>query len=423
MLEASVQDVVISEAVRVHRMKNGMILLMERMPHLQSAAFTLMMPAGTVDEPSNLGGLAAISMEMMQRGAGPRSSRQIIEDLDFLGIDRDCTMSLLFSTLSAAMIDKYLEQCLEIYADIVRRPHLDESQLEDSRATAQQELAALQDDPMQRCLLKLRALRYGSMYGRSAVGTSEGVAAVTLDDVHGYCENRLHASGTILSVAGHIDFEKTIACVERLFGDWKSAEQREKPQIPSIAGYEHIDEETNQTQITLAYDAVPYDHDKYYESRALINILGDGMSSRLFTEVRERRGLAYSVSASPQSIATRSSAFIYAGTTTARADETLQVILETVESLAEGISEDELKRLKSRVKSSLVFEQESCTARASQNAADWLYLGRIVNRREVLTRVDALTIEQLKQHVVEFPSRNRSLVTLGEKALESFNAV
>ncbi len=423
MIETSVREVVAGDAVRVHQLANGMTLLMERMPHLRSAAFTLMLPAGTVDESSDKTGLAAISMEMMQRGAGKRSSRQIIEDLDFLGADRDSTMSLLFSTFSSAMIDAYLEQVLEIYADIVRRPHLDESQLEDSRATALQELAALQDEPMQRCLLKLRSLRYGERYGRSSVGTEEGVNAVTLEDVHSYCRNRLHAKGTILSVAGHIDFDRTIEMTEKFFGNWDSGEARQRHDIPAIAGYEHITEETSQTQITLAYDAVPYDHEKYYESRALINILGDGMSSRLFTEVREKRGLAYSVAASPQSIATRSSAFIYAGTTTARADETIEVILQTIESLAEGINEDELRRLKSRVKSSLVFEQESCSARAAQNAADWLYLGRIVNRKEVLTRVDSLTIDQLKHHVAEFPPKNRTLVTLGEKALESFNAV
>lgn len=321
------------------------------------------------------------------------------------------------------MIDSYLPQVLEIFADIVRRPHLDASQLEDSRATALQELAALQDDPMQRCLMKLRNLRYGDRYGRSAYGTVEGVEAVTLEDVQTYCHDRMHANGTILSVAGHLDFDETIDTIENLFGDWKSGDGRTRHQIPAYPGYEHIDEQTSQTQITLAYDTVPYDHEKYYESRALINILGDGMSSRLFTEVREKRGLAYSIAATPQSIATRSSAFVYAGTTSARADETLQVILDTIESLAQGISEDELRRLKSRVKSSLVFEQESCSARASQNAADWLYLGRLVNRKEVLTRVDALTIDKLKTHVAEYPPKNRSLVTLGEKKLENFDGV
>jgi predicted Zn-dependent peptidase len=412
-----------SEIVRTHRLANGLTILMERMPHLKSAAFTLLLPAGTVDEPLDRSGLAAITMELMQRGAGPRSSRQIIEDLDFYGIERDSGMSVLFSTHSAAMIDRYLEQGLEIYADIVQRPQLAEDQLEDARASSLQELAALQDEPMQRCLITLRKLRYGHRFGRSPYGDVEGVEAVTIDDVREYFATRSFASGCILSIAGHIDFDRTIAMVERLFGEWQSGAPRTATTIQTSAGYDHLNDETSQTHITMAYDAVPYDHEKYYESRALINILGDGMSSRLFHEVRESRGLAYSVAASPQSIGTCSSAFIYAGTTSARADETLQVINQTIGSLSDGINEDELRRLKSRVKSSLVFEQESCTARASQNAADWLYLGRVVDRREVVSKVDALTIDCLKQYAIDFPPRNQTLVTLGEKQLESFNAV
>ncbi len=409
--------------VHVHQLANGLTLLMERMPRLRSAAFTFMLPAGTSDEPPHLQGLAGIVLEMMQRGAGERTSRQLVESLDFIGVERDSGIATLHSSMSAAMIDEYLFETLSIFADIILRPHFPLDQLEDSRSTALQELAALQDDAVQRCFIRLRECRYGNVYGRNASGSEDGIESIELKDIQEFYQQYFHPSGSILSIAGNIEFDATIEKIEHLFGTWTSTSHKTLPSIPANRATSHIDEETSQTQIAIAYDAVPYDDEKYYESRALINILGDGMSSRLFTEVREKRGLAYSVSASPQSIGTRSSTVIYAGTTSARADETLDVILSTVQSLQTGISEDELRRLKARVKTSLVFEQESCNARASQNATDWFYLNRIVDRSEVFAKVDRLNTSVLLQHANNFPMKNVTLVTLGERPLKVSHAI
>ena len=396
---------------------------MQRMPHLRSAAFSLMIPTGTAYERDNVQGSAAITIEMMQRGAGSRSSRDIVEDLDFLGVERDAGVSTLHASVSAAMIDEYLPQTLQIYADIVQDAHLSDDQFPDAQATAMQELAALADDAAQRCFTRLRKVRYGQQYGRSSVGTQAGIETTTNESIQAFYANTIKPDGAILSIAGNIDCDETIEVVRKLFADWKPRGAHPKATIPAHAGYAHINEETSQTQIALAYDAVSYDHEKFYESRALVNILGDGMSSRLFTEVREKRGLVYTVSASTQSIGTRSSIIVYAGTTTARAEETLLIINENVRSLANGITEDEMRRLRARVKTSLVFEQESCSARCSQNATDWFYLGRIVPRSEILAKVDALSADILIQHAIDYPVRNETLVTLGEAPLKTQDGI
>ena len=142
------------------------------------------------------------------------------------------------------------------------------------------------------------------------------------------------------------------------------------------------------------------------------------MSSRLFTELREKRGLVYSVFASCFSLAGQGSVLCYAGTTTNRADETLQVLLETIHSLGTGISDDELQRLKNRIKSSMVFEQESSAARSSQIASDWFYLGRVPEREEVCAKVDALTAEGLVDYYLKNRPKNFSLVTVGSVPME-----
>ena len=153
-------------------------------------------------------------------------------------------------------------------------------------------------------------------------------------------------------------------------------------------------------------------------ARALVGILSDGMSSRLFTEVREKRGLVYSVFATCFSLATQGCVLCYAGTTTNRAEETLHVLLETIDSLGKGISQDELERLKNRSKSSLVMEQESSTGRSSQIANDWFALGRVPTRIELCAQIDGLTCDSMLEYFHQHNPKNFSLVTVGSQALE-----
>jgi predicted Zn-dependent peptidase len=147
------------------------------------------------------------------------------------------------------------------------------------------------------------------------------------------------------------------------------------------------------------------------------------MSSRLFAEVREKRGLVYSVSASAHSLHNCGSVLCYAGTTAPRAQETLDVTVQTIRSLEHGIDPAELKRLKARVRTSLVMEQESSSSRSSQMAHDWAYLGRVPSRQELLQTIEALTCESLLNHHKNHPPQRWSLVTIGPDPLEFSDAV
>jgi predicted Zn-dependent peptidase len=143
------------------------------------------------------------------------------------------------------------------------------------------------------------------------------------------------------------------------------------------------------------------------------------MSSRLFTEVREKRGLVYTVSASCHSLRHTGSVLCYAGTTTDRAQETLDVIIAELERLTQGIEAGELSRLKARIKSSLIFQQESSPSRAGTMAADWYHLGRVKTLEEVSTAIDALTVESINYYLAQHPPRDYTIVTLGEQELNT----
>ena len=401
-----------------HRLPNGLVLLGEHMPWLRSAAFTFMVPSGTCYEPAALSGLASLASEMSQRGCGPYDSRQFLEELDFLGTERTSSITTHHTSFSCAMPSSAFERTLELYSHMVQSPHLPPDQLEDARQLAYQDLRALEDEPSHRCFNELKRFRFPQPFGRTAQGTLEGLQAIEIDDVRKFCSANLHAPGSILAVAGNFVWSEVCAAVERTFGKWSGPATPSLPELKPVSGQRHTDHASNQTHLALAYDCMPYESPDYYKTRALVGILSDGMSSRLFTEVREKRGLVYSVFATCFSLAGKGSVLCYAGTTTNRADETLQVLIETIHSLGEGVTEDELARLKVRFKSALVMEQESSAARSHQIAGDWFHLGRVPSREEVLKEIDSLTCAALLDHFQANRPKNFALVTVGSQPLE-----
>jgi len=406
------------QAVFHHRFSNGLVLLGEPMPWLESVAFTLLTPVGTAHEPSDREGLAGLTLEMMQRGAGEFDSREIVEELDFLGVERSSGVTTFHTSISMAAMKSVLEPTLRLAVSMIRDPHFPPDELEEAKQSSLLELAALEDDPAQKCFKELKRARFGDIHGRSSLGTEEGLVATDLSDCQSFWRNRFGADGAILSVAGNFQWDALLKLTEDLLGDWTVVENIQRPHVTASGNVKHIHHESQQTHIALAYDSVPYQHPDYYHGRGLVGILSDGMSSRLFVEVREKRGLVYAVSASAHSLDSCGSVLCYAGTTTPRAQETLEVTLETIANIGKGIEPDELSRLKSRVRTSLVMEQESSSSRSSQMAYDWVYLGRVPSRQEVLQEVDKLSCESLLSHFQKYPPRNWTMVTIGQEALE-----
>lgn len=400
------------------QLENGLVLIGEHMPWLRSAAFSFLIPAGTCYEPDGMDGLAGLSSEMAQRGCGKLDSREFWEKLDELGVERSSSITTSHSSFGCAMPSNVLSEVLGLYSDLVQEPHLPAAQLSDARQLCLQDLRALDDEPSHRCFSELKRFRYPLPFGRISQGTREGLEKSDQSAVETFFRSNYRPKGSILAVAGNFEWEEVCETADRRLSGWSGDVSPSLPSLNSNYGSRHVDYSSSQTHLALAYDCASYESPEYYEARALVGVLSDGMSSRLFSEVREKRGLVYSVFATCFSLASQGSVLCYAGTTTNRAEETLQVLLETVHSLQEGIRDDELARLKNRIKSSLVFEQESSVARSGQIASDWFYLGRVPTREEVLAKVDALTCESLLDHFKRNLPKNYSLVTVGSQPLE-----
>ena len=379
-----------SQTIHSHTFENGLTVVGEPMPWVESAAFTFLVPAGCLYDPTERAGRASFACEMMLRGAGHRDSRQLVECLDNLGVERSEGVSDSHTSFGGASLATSLIPALEVYADILRRPQMPAEQFEAARQVVMQELIAIEDEPQQKVMVELRRRRYPSPWGRPSQGDEAGLTSMQLDDVMQHHTALFRPNGTILGVAGQIDWPQLLAQIERLFGDWQPLEiAAVQPGTPGQK-IDHLDYEANQTQIGIAYPSVPYRDRDYFLAWAAVGALSGGMSSRFFTEVREKRGLCYSIYASYHTLRDWGSVLSYAGTSAERAQETLEVMLAELMRLTEGIEQTELDRLKARIKSSLIMQQESSAARSPSIARDWYHLDRVRTLEEVGQLVDAL---------------------------------
>lgn len=407
-----------NEVILQHTFENGLTLVAQPMPWLESAAFSIAVPAGFRYDPGNRLGLSNFVCEMVQRGSGSLNSRQWVEALDYLGVDYSSNSSLYNTNFGGAMQFAQLHEALQIFADVIRRPTMSKEQLEDGRMVCFQEIAALGDDLAQRALIKLRANYYGSTDGRISEGELDAVSAISLDEIKAFHETYYRPNGMIIACAGKLDFESLKQHVGELFADWQPKPAAEVPAGDPSHGYEHIEHDSEQTHIAIAYPGVPYAHDDYYLNRGAVGVLSGGMSSRLFTEVREKRGLCYTVFASCHTLINQAAVLCYSGTSNDRAQETLDVILEELKKLSDGITEAELRRLKVQIRSGMVMQQESCRSRASSITGDWFHLGRVRPLDEVTEMINALTVESVNSYLAANPPADFDVVTLGPQPLE-----
>lgn len=411
------------QSILSHTFENGLVLLAEPMQSVESAAFTFRVPAGTAYEPHDRSGLAGLTCELVLRGAGDRDNRQFINDLENLGVERGESVADVHLNFRGATLSKNLMAALSIYADLLRRPHLPADLLEASRLTALQELAAVEDEPSQKVMLELRRRHLPDPWGRPSQGQREALEAIKIDEIKQYFSQQFRPNGTILGVAGRIDWPELKEQVGQLFADWPEQPIPSITETPTGAKRHHMQHESNQTQIGIAYPSVAYRDPDYYQASAAIGVLSGGMSSRLFTEVREKRGLCYTVYATHGTLLDRGSVYCYAGTTAERAQETLDVTLAEVIRLSDGIEPGELSRLKARIKSGLIMQQESSSARSGALARDWFYLGRVRTLDEIEAIVDALTPESINAYLAKNRPSDFTIVTLGPKPLETPHAV
>jgi predicted Zn-dependent peptidase len=396
---------------------NGLTVLAEPVPGAKSLAMRLLLPGGAKHEPAKQQGVSGVLAEMMLRGAGGRSAREHSDALDRLGVQRSTDNGTHHTHLAATMVGENLPDALPLLLDTALRPNLDQTSLDPSRDLAIQSLDGLEDEPQQRAMIELRRQHHPDPLGRSGYGIREHLETMSIAQVRDFAQRAFVPHGSILSFAGAFDFEALLEQVQSLTAEWSGDAPPEPTMTDAPRGYAHHSAESSQVHIALACDALPEPDERSIVQSAAVAVLSGGMSGRLFTEVREKRGLCYAVQASYAGQRDRGTVSAYAGTTTPRAQETLDVLLAELRRLKDGVDQSEFERAIVGMKSRLVMQGESTSARAAANAADLYHVGRPRTLEELTARVDAITLDGLCAFVAEHPLDGFTLVTLGAEKL------
>jgi predicted Zn-dependent peptidase len=392
-----------------------MVLLGEPMEAVESVAFGFMLPAGAARLPEGCRGAGNVVTDWIFRGAGDKDNRQLGDALDGLGLHRASSVSSSHIGIGATLETDNLAEALKLYADVILDGRLEEEQFEPARQLAIDGVSALDDDPRQKVMLKLREQFYPNPLGRDPVGDIDELAALTAEKTRQIINHSFNVSETIFAVAGKYDFDAIVAQMESVF----ETERQEPIEALALGSkgrkYTHLNNEGAQVHIGLMTKTVKVTDDDYYNARVAISVLSGGMSARLFTEVREKRGLCYAIGARYHGLKEAAGIMCYAGTTPEKVQETLDVIVTEFGRLGEGISEEEIERAKVGLKSTLILLSESSSSRAGGIGGDYYMLGRVRSLDEIKDKIERTTVDS----VIGFLRNNRledfTVVTIGPR--------
>ena len=403
--------------IRSTTLDNGLRLVMEPMDSVASVALNWLIPVGSAADPEAAVGCSTMLAELVFRGAGGMSSLEHSNTLDRCGAQRGARTLTQHLQIDAACLGSRLDEALPLLAHLVTAPALPDDAVDPIRRLCLQTLDGLPDDPQHLVMLNLRERCLPAPFNRHGYGDRAFLESASADALRNHWRRRAVPGGSILAFAGAFDPETLIPLVERAFESFAGDAPDSAIDADPVRGTIHLAQDTAQTHIALAYDA-PREADEHSMlERLAIVALGGSTSGRLFTEVRQRRSLCYSVGASYRAGRDRGHVSLYAGTTADRAQETLDVSMAEIRKLSQGVDAGEFDRAVTGLKSQLIMHGESTAARAGALASDQYRLGRPRSLDELTAAVDAVSLDQLNDYLARRTIGPVTLATIGPDEL------
>lgn len=401
-----------------HRYDNGLTLVAEPIENASSAAFTLYIPGGaSYDEPQELGS-GSIMIEMLGKGTEKLNSKDLSDSFDNLGVSRSRNSGVETFSFSASSLSQNLIPSLQLTSEMILNPAFPENELKSVKDLALQEVRSLDDEPASKAMVELSSLYYPKPFGNPQIGSEEGINNTDIKLLKNTHQKRIVPEHAVLGVSGSFVWEDLKKEVEKIFKSWSGKGERHVAEdFTPKEQNKHIKKDSNQVQLALAYPSVDFKSPDYYTARVANGVLSGGMSGRLFIEVREKRGLVYSVYSSHSGSLGRSAIISYAGTTPKNAKECLSVVCQELRNLKENLSDEELQRSKADLKSKIILQSEISSSRASSIAHNFWTVGRVKELSEIREAIDAVSVDDIIDYSSRYPLDKSSLVVIGPDAL------
>jgi predicted Zn-dependent peptidase len=385
-------------SVEITELANGMTVATEAMPLLESAALGIWVKSGARDEQADEHGLAHLLEHMAFKGTSRRSARAIAEEIEDVGGELNAATTVETTSYYARVLRDDVPLAFDILADIITDSRFDPAELEREQSVILQELGAAEDTPDDIVFDRFQAAAFeGQIIGRPILGTRESVKSFTPESLRAYLGRNYDPSRMVVTAAGAVDHEAICRQIEAAFAGFgaKDPAARSHPEARYTGGEFRESRDLQDAQLVIGFQGRPYYQRDFYSSQVLAHILGGGMSSRLFQEIRETRGLCYAIYAFHWSFSDTGIFGVHAATGEEELAELAPVIVDELMRASAGIGEAELTRARAQMRSSLLMSQESPGSRAGQIARQLMFAGRTITNEELLDRLAAITPERL----------------------------
>ncbi|MER1984809.1 MAG: pitrilysin family protein [Solibacillus sp.] len=403
--------------VQVTTYKNGVRVVTEQIPHVRSLSVGVWVNAGSRFETLEENGMTHFIEHMLFKGTHTRSARQIAEEFDRIGGEVNAFTSKEHTCYFAKVLDHHGELALDILADMFFNSAFLDEEIERERGVILEEIYMSEDDPADDVHEKLWAVMYpDDALGRPILGTEETLATFTADKIRHYMAKHYTPQNVVISVAGNIT-EELLAKIESLFGQFEASAHAEEAVLtyPTFKAGELVKtRDTEQAHIAISFPAINVKHKDMFSFVALNNIIGGNMSSRLFQEVREERGLAYSVYSYQTSYEDVGAFTIYASASKQNlADLQHQIDTTLFEIVASGVTEEELHNAKEQLKGGFVLGLEGSEAHMNRNGVNELVHRNHRSVDEVLAKIDAISMEAVNNLITDILLQEPAIAIIG----------
>ncbi|MBN9580734.1 MAG: insulinase family protein [Afipia sp.] len=399
-------------SVNVTKLPSGLTVITDSMAHLETAALGVWTGVGGRDEKTDEHGMSHLLEHMAFKGTATRSARDIAEEIEAVGGDLNAATSTETTAYYARVLKADVPLALDVLSDILAHPSFDPEELEREKSVIEQEIGAAQDTPDDVVFEHLAELCYPDQaIGRSLLGTAKTLATFSRDNLNDYLATHYHGPEMVVAAAGAVDHARVVAEVEQRFAGFDAAPSP-KPLPASFGkgGTRVTHRDLEQAHLTLALEGLPQSDPALFSLQVFTNVLGGGMSSRLFQEVREKRGLCYAIYTFHAGYSDTGFFGLYTGTDPADAPEMMDVIVDEIGNAVETLTEAEVARAKAQMKAGLLMALESCSARAEQMARHILSYGRPLTVDELIARIDAVSVETTRDAARNLLGRGRPAV-------------
>ena len=409
-------------SVEVTRLPTGLTVVTDSMSHLQTSSLGVWVGSGSRDEQPDEHGISHLLEHMAFKGTKRRSARQIAEEIEAVGGDINAATSVETTAYFARVLKADVPLALDVLSDILANPTFDSAELTREQNVIVQEIGATEDTPDDLVFDFLQATAFPNQpVGRSILGTPETVCSFKDLHLRAYLTRNYRGPDMVVAAAGAVEHGEVVGEAERRFGQFNGP-AAPVPQQGLFGGGARLEaRDLEQVHIAIALEGLPQRDPNLYSMQVFANVLGGGMSSRLFQEVREKRGLCYAIYCYHAPYSDTGVFGLYSGTDAADLDELMRVVVDEIAAAAASITEAEIARAKAQMKAGMLMALESSGARAQQLASQIFAFGRPIPLQEIVERIENVTIDSTRAAGTALIARARpAIAALGPgKGLES----